>query len=82
MQTSSICDRYVIARENNVVLVNFARRPDPPAPQFPGAGALRIQDKDTQCPESARPTLRPQPSPSATPPENMMAFLKGYVRRR
>jgi hypothetical protein len=41
MQMSRICDHYVIARENNVVRVDFARRSDPPAPQFPGAGALR-----------------------------------------
>ena len=40
MQTVGNSDRYVIARENNVVLVDF-RRPDPPAPRFPGAGALR-----------------------------------------
>jgi len=33
-------DRYVIGRENNVVLVNFTR-PEAPNPQFPGAGALR-----------------------------------------
>jgi hypothetical protein len=82
MQTSSICDRYVIARENNVVLVNFARRPDPPAPQFPGAGALRIQDSDSQCLESDRPISRPQPAPSANRTEKAMAFLKGYLRGR
>ena len=31
---------YVLARENNVVLVDF-RRTEPPTPDFPGAGALR-----------------------------------------
>jgi hypothetical protein len=35
-----VIDRYVIGRENNVVVVDF-RRPDPPTPKFPGAGALR-----------------------------------------
>jgi hypothetical protein len=40
MQTVGHADRYVIARENNVVLVDF-RRSEPPAPNFPGAGALR-----------------------------------------
>jgi hypothetical protein len=40
MPTFGRTDRYVIARENNVVLVDF-RRPEPPAPDFPGAGALR-----------------------------------------
>ena len=32
---------YVIARESNVVRVDFRRRPDLPAPKFPGAAALR-----------------------------------------
>ena len=36
-------DRYVIARDRNVVRVDFRRDPDPPAPKFPGAGALRIK---------------------------------------
>jgi hypothetical protein len=41
MQTARMSDRYVIARENNVLRVNFERSTDPPNPQFPGAGALR-----------------------------------------
>jgi hypothetical protein len=40
MQVVGSAERFVIARENNVVLVDF-RRPDPPAPDFPGAGGLR-----------------------------------------
>jgi hypothetical protein len=32
---------YVIERDNNVVRVDFWRKPEPPAPKFPGAGALR-----------------------------------------
>jgi hypothetical protein len=36
-------DRYVIARDSNVLRVDFHREPDPPAPRFPGAGALRHQ---------------------------------------
>ena len=35
MQTVGNADRYVIARENNVVLVDF-RKTQPPAPDFPG----------------------------------------------
>jgi hypothetical protein len=31
----------VIARQSNVVRVDFGREPDPPAPRFPGAGAMR-----------------------------------------
>ena len=41
MPGSSFAKHYVIARESNVVRVDFARRPDPPAPRFPGAGGLR-----------------------------------------
>ena len=36
-------DRYVIARDRNVLRVNFRREPDPPAPKFPGAAALHIE---------------------------------------
>jgi hypothetical protein len=45
MHTMDFVDRYVIARESNVVRVNFRLEPDPPAPRFPGAGALRPQDR-------------------------------------
>lgn len=38
---ASMIDRYVIGRERNVVRVDFSRKPEPPAPTFPGAGALR-----------------------------------------
>jgi hypothetical protein len=31
----------VIARNDNIVLVGFSRKPEPPAPRFPGAGGLR-----------------------------------------
>jgi hypothetical protein len=41
MRTPGVTDRYVIARESNVVRVDFGREPDPPGPYFPGAGALR-----------------------------------------
>lgn len=41
MQTAKVVERYVIAREHNVIRVDFNRDPDPPAPWFPGAGALR-----------------------------------------
>ena len=40
MQAIGCAKWYVIARADNVLVVDF-RRPDPPAPQFPGAGALR-----------------------------------------
>ena len=34
-------ERFIIARERNVVRVDFRREPDPPSPKFPGAAALR-----------------------------------------
>ena len=38
---SGVVDRHVIAREGNVLRVDFERDPDPPAPKFPGACGLR-----------------------------------------
>jgi hypothetical protein len=40
MQMVGNAERFVLARVNNVVLVDFSR-PDPPGPVFPGAGGLR-----------------------------------------
>jgi len=40
--------RFVIARESNVVRVDFHREPEPPAPRFPGASALRDDEGDKQ----------------------------------
>ena len=37
---------YVIARESNVVRVDFSRDPDPPAPCFPGANGLRLSNTE------------------------------------
>lgn len=31
----------VVARERNVICVDFRRKPEPPSPTFPGAGAAR-----------------------------------------
>jgi len=42
--------RTIIAREDNVIRVDFRREPDPPAPRFPGAGALR---GETECADHA-----------------------------
>jgi hypothetical protein len=38
---ATVIDRYVIGRERNIVRVDFSRKPEPPGPTFPGAGALR-----------------------------------------
>ena len=50
-----VIDRHVIARENNVVRVDFSREPDPPAPCFPGANGLRFSD--TECDGTAAPAI-------------------------
>ena len=34
-------NHWIIAKNGNVLVVDFTRRPDPPAPRFPGANALR-----------------------------------------
>jgi hypothetical protein len=31
----------IIGREHNVLIVDFTRKPEPPAPKFPGANAKR-----------------------------------------
>ena len=41
--------RHVIERKDNIVLVDF-RPSDPPAPDFPGAGALRSGSTDSSEP--------------------------------
>jgi hypothetical protein len=57
--TTGILDRYIIARERNVVRVDFRRETDPPTPKFPGAGALR---KDRSAAPSQRIHDQPQQS--------------------
>ena len=68
MQTANVIDRYVIARERNVLRVDFNRDPDPPAPWFPGAGALRQFAEEESSEESSVPDdawrTRPQPAPA------------------
>lgn len=32
----------LLGRDGNVLRVDFSRKPEPPSPTFPGAGALRI----------------------------------------
>jgi hypothetical protein len=44
---------YVVYRESNIVRVDFGREPDPPAPKFPGAGALH----EAPMSDSAEPAL-------------------------
>jgi len=39
----------VIERKNNILRVDFRREPDPPAPKFPGAGAMhkiRLEERE------------------------------------
>ena len=45
--------RYVLARDDNVVRVDFRRGPEPPEPGFPGAAGLRTPPYET--PGFARP---------------------------
>lgn len=34
-------DTRIIGREDNILVVDFTRRPEPPVPRFPGGNALR-----------------------------------------
>jgi hypothetical protein len=43
---TSAKERYVIARDANVVRVDFGRDPEPPVPRFPGAAGLRPASDD------------------------------------
>lgn len=55
MQTVNVRNHYVVARDSNVLRVDFNREPDPPGPRFPGAGALhpwRCEETDRM--DSAR----------------------------
>jgi hypothetical protein len=51
---------YVIARENNVVHVDFHRDTRPPTPTFPGAGALRVEASTAVDASFYRPLLADQ----------------------
>ena len=45
----------VIRRANNVALVDFNRKPEPPEPRFPGANALRSNaTEESNCVSSFR----------------------------
>ena len=46
-------ERFIIARERNVVRVDFRQEPEPPAPKFPGAAALRLSSAEHSYPEPA-----------------------------
>ena len=53
----SVVDRHVIARESNIVRVDFSREPDPPTPCFPGANGLRLCDSETDGAEAPTDNL-------------------------
>jgi hypothetical protein len=60
MHTASTINRYIVARDRNVVRVRFDRRdPDPPAPTFPGAAALRQYRGDGTVEAGGDMLLRP-----------------------
>jgi len=42
----------VIGRDSNVVLVDFSRQPEPPAPRFPGGRGLRAARHEETEPHS------------------------------
>jgi hypothetical protein len=59
MRMVSSVGRYVIARESNIVRVDFNRKPDPPAPRFPGGRGLRAEDDESETTSASFPTKVP-----------------------
>jgi hypothetical protein len=55
MRTMDFINRYVVERAGNVVRVDFTRKPDPPAPRFPGANAQRWHNERTERVNAAIP---------------------------
>jgi hypothetical protein len=55
---TGIVDRYVIGRDRNVIRVDFQTKPEPPAPKFPGASALRNDGQDLELSLPTHPQLR------------------------
>ena len=45
MSGANLMSRYVLARENNVLRLDFRREPDSPGPRFPGGAALRSDSR-------------------------------------
>jgi hypothetical protein len=64
----SVAERHVIARESNVVRVDFSREPDPPAPCFPGANGLRLSDTNRDGEEALRAIAIRAPEPNERMP--------------
>jgi hypothetical protein len=57
MRTMGVVDRYIVGRDDNVVHVDFGHEPDPPAPRFPGAGALRAATVLSDASDALPPNL-------------------------
>ena len=74
-------DRYIIERQRNIVRVDFGREPDPPAPKFPGAAALRrtAQSLPSQQYHSERRTTIGGEATGSI--ELMMAYADGANRK-
>ena len=54
----------VITRNGNVLLVDFARKPDPPGPRFPGGAARRqAADRGAAVAHAVAPRLKMPPQP-------------------
>jgi hypothetical protein len=57
----TLINNRVIGRKGNVLLVDFSRPPNPPAPRFPGANGLR----EPRCEETS---FEPLAGPSGSLP--------------
>ena len=77
----SIVERHVIARESNVVRVDFSREPDPPAPCFPGANGLRLSDTNRDGEETLRAIAIRAPDTTSARPLACVAGSENLTRR-
>jgi len=66
----SVIRGRVIGRNGNIVVVDFSREPNPPAPRFPGASGLRKQsDGELTAPFTVREAVaRVRPPPALLGP--------------
>ncbi len=76
---SVIKDR-VIGRNGNIVVVDFGREPNPPAPRFPGASGLREQCRSEVTTEFAALAVREPPAQVRPPPAPADSFERSSRR--
>ena len=70
----SVIKGRVIGRNGNIVVVDFSREPNPPAPRFPGAGGLREQCRNEPTMGFAPLAVRAPAAQVRPPPASPVPF--------